>query len=90
MLPLLILCAVLAFLFQFFALCVTQKRWIHISVSALLDLPVLAAILYYVAVRPSGFLFDWADNAVFGLYIAGAILIGCGCAWAADLLRKLR
>ena len=86
----LIFCALLAFCFQFLALSVTPKRWVHLLTLGLLEALPLGSILYYAIARPHGFFFDWLDNVIFGAYMAGAILLGCGCAWAADLLRKLR
>ena len=88
--PFLFLCAIVAFCFQFFALRVSPRRWVHLLTFALLELPALLAVFYYAIVQPHGFLFDWVDNAVFGLYIAGAVLLGCVCAWLAELLRKPR
>ena len=88
--PFLILCAVLAFIVQFFVLRVSLRRHVRLLAFALLELPALLAVFYYAIVQPRGFLFDWVDNAVFGLYIAGAVLLGCVCAWLAELLRKPR
>ena len=79
--PFLLLCALLAFCFQFFALRVSPRRWVHLLTFALLELPPLLMILYYAIARPRDFLFDWVANAVFGLYIAAAILAGCALAF---------
>ena len=88
--PFLFLCAILAFCFQFFALRVSFRRRVHLLTFALLELPPLLMILYYAIVRPHSFLFDWVANALFGLYIAAAVLLGCACAWLTELLRKFR
>ena len=88
--PFLIFCGLLAFCFQFFALRVSPRRWVHLLTFALLELPPLLMILYYAIVRPHSFLFGWVANAVFGLYIAGAVLLGCACAWLTELLCKFR
>lgn len=88
--PFLVLCLALAFVFQLFALRVSPKRRVHVLTFALLELPSLLIILYYTTAQPHGFLFDWVDNAVFGLYTAGAVLLGCICAWLTQLLRTLR
>lgn len=85
--PFLFLCAILAFCFQFFALHVSPRQWVHLLTFALLEFPPLLAVLYYAIARPQNFLFDWVANALFGLYIVGAVLLGCICAW---LLGKLR
>ena len=78
--PFLILCAVLAFIVQFFVLRVSLRRHVRLLAFALLELPALLAVFYYAIVQPH----------VFGLYIAGAVLLGCVCAWLAELLRKPR
>ena len=88
--PFLLLCGLPAFLFQFFALRVSPRRRVHILTFTLLELPPLLMILYCAIVRPHSFLFDWVANALFGLYIAGAVLLGCACAWLTELLRKFR
>ena len=85
--PFVFLCAILAFCFQFFALRVSPRQWVHLLTFALLEFPPLLAVLYYAIARPQNFLFDWVANALFGLYIVGAVLLGCICAW---LLGKLR
>ena len=77
----LILCAVLAFVFQLFALRVSEKRFFRVLPFAVMEAFPLGAILYYAIVRPHDFLFSWMVNAVFALYIAAAILLGCAIAW---------
>ena len=59
--PFLFLCAILAFCFQFFALRVSPRRWVHLLTFALLEFPPLLAVLYYAIARPQDSF--WAASA---------------------------
>ena len=86
--PFLVLCFALAFIFQFSALSVTTKRVLRVLPFALMELFPLSIVLYYAIVRPNAFLSSWEGNVFFDLWIAGAILLGCGCAALVYLWRK--
>lgn len=85
--PFLILCFVLALIFQLLALCATSKRAVHLLSFLCMELFPVAGVLYYAIARPGSF-FGWESNVVLCLYTAAAIFLGCACAWAARHWRK--
>ena len=85
----LVLCFILAFVFESMVLHTVSKRIFAVLAFLLMESLPVGGMLYAIIARPSGFIFDWRADAVFCLYIAGAVLLGCGAAWLVRVLRKL-
>lgn len=85
--PFLILCFVLALVFQLFALYTSSKRWMHLLPLLCMELFPVGGILYYAITSPGSF-FGWEANVVFCLYTAAAIFLGCAFAALVRLWRR--